>query len=172
MKLSMISCSVVLFSVVIWSTPSIAFHAKISDSLWSGEKVPDGQQCQKFGGTPRSPELRVLDIPEEANIIVMEYSDLDYSPMSDGGHGVVAYAINQPLDEVLIPSFEGHTFALPVGFFILHPHRNPTWDKAGAYMPPCSGGGNHQYVVNVKAVQLTEGSIKTLAESLVHLGRY
>jgi hypothetical protein len=94
----------------------------------------------------------VKNIPAEAIAVIMEYSDKDYLPMDNGGHGIVGYKIAQGKGEVNIPSVPGHTFSLPEGFFVVSAHSNPAWDTAGAYMPPCSGGKSHVYYVTVKAV--------------------
>jgi hypothetical protein len=123
-----------------------------ADSSWDGRTIPNGQQCKKFGGKGATPRLIVKNIPAEANAVIMEYSDKDYLPMDNGGHGIVGYKIAQGKGEVNIPSVPGHTFSLPEGFFVVSAHSNPAWDTAGAYMPPCSGGKSHVYYVTVKAV--------------------
>lgn len=51
-------------------------------------------------------------------------------------------------------------------------HRGPDWDKAGAYMPPCSGGNKHPYHVIVKAVKQNGKDITVLAQKLVEMGLY
>ncbi|KUJ72319.1 hypothetical protein [Thiomicrospira sp. WB1] len=73
------------------------------------------------------------------NLIIAEYSDRDYEPMNHGGHGRMAFAITPDQHLIKLPRVDGHSFHMPKGSFILEPHRNPKRDKAGAYMPPCSG---------------------------------
>jgi hypothetical protein len=77
--------------------------------------------------------------------------------------------------EKTIPSVPGHTFDLPQGFFLVAPHANPAWDKAGAYMPPCSGGRGNYCYVTVKAVRYVspdDKNPKLLAIGELSLGRY
>jgi len=147
-----------------------------ADSAWNGKKVPSGQQCQKFGGTnPSTPRLMIKDIPQGTNAIIMEYSDRSYAPMDRGGHGKIGYRIPENTREVTIPSVPGHSFDLPKGFFIIAPHQSPAWDKAGAYMPPCSGGRGNSYYVTVKAVYQASGEktkFKLLGQTVLELGRY
>ena len=64
----------------------------------------------------------------------------------------IGYRIPPGTTEATVPSVPGHTFDLPEGFFLVAAHVNPSWDKAGAYMPPCSGGRGNRYDVTVKAV--------------------
>lgn len=146
--------------------------AAFLDPAWDGEKVPQGQQCQRFGGGGRSPALRVENIPEAANALVLEFSDRSYQPMDDGGHGKIAYAVEPDAGAVEVPSVPGHTMNLPDGFSVVEPHRAPTWDEAGAYLPPCSGGRGNSYYVTVKAVHRTDGETHELASTELEMGKY
>jgi len=123
-----------------------------ADSKWDGKQIPNGQQCNRFGGSANTPSLIVKNIPASPNALIMEYSDKSYAPMDFGGHGKIGYTIETGAKEVTIPSVPGHTFNLPEDFFLVQAHQNPGWDKAGAYMPPCSGGTGNFYSVEVKAV--------------------
>ena len=51
-------------------------------------------------------------------------------------------------------------------------HQGPGWDKAGAYMPPCSGGRGNDYYVTVKAVAASGDEKKVLAEKVVEMGKF
>lgn len=149
------------------------FNAEITDSAWDGKKVPDGQQCDRFGGKAKSPKLDVSGIPKGANALVLQFDDRSHAPMNNGGHGQVTFAIKAGVEQVNVPSVPAHTFDLPAGFALLAAHKAPTWDTAGAYMPPCSGGRGNEYVMVVKAVQMDGGKVtKTLAEFDVKMGRY
>ncbi len=95
--------------------------------------------------------------------------------MDDGGHGKIGFKIPENTKEIIIQSVPGHTFELPEGFFIVSAHRNPDWDIAGAYLPPCSGGGGNAYYVTVKAVyQSSEKNkeFKLLSQAVLELGVY
>jgi hypothetical protein len=88
--------------------------------------------------------------------------------MNNGGHGMMSFELNSPTAESEIPSVPGHTFDIPDGFTMIEAHRSPGWDKAGAYMPPCSGGKGHAYYVTVK---MLEGD-KVVAETILEMGKY
>jgi len=147
-----------------------------ADPSWDGVNVPKGQQCQRFGGNnPSTPKLEVKNIPDGTDAIIMEYSDRRYFPMDNGGHGKIGYIIPKASKEIIIPSVPGHSFVLPDNFFIVSPHLAPSWDKPGAYMPPCSGGMGNSYYVTVKAVsQEKVGSkkYKVLGKAVLEIGIY
>lgn len=166
MKLKTLVISLGLAAI---SSSALALDVKVSDSSWNGNEIPAGQQCQKFGGmNPSTPTLSLSGIPKGTYAIVMEYSDRDSENMNNGGHGQLIYALKSSAQSVEIPSIHGHTFDVPAPFEIVAPHRGPGWDKAGAYMPPCSGGKDHAYYVTVKAV---DGD-KVLATKVLELGKY
>lgn len=143
-------------------------------SAWDGKIVPKGQQCLRFGGAPSTPEYVVSNIPQGTYMLVFEYSDRDYPPMDNGGHGQVGYILKEGAKQVGVPSFNGHSYNLPESFTLIEEHKAPGWDKAGAYMPPCSGGNGNSYYVTVKAIQKVKGRTegKVLAQTVVELGRY
>ncbi|WP_448382694.1 hypothetical protein [Desulfosoma sp.] len=154
---------------------SASLEISFADPQWTGRFIPKGQQCQRFGGDGSTPALHVKNIPAEADAIILEFSDRDYPPMDCVGHGKIGYHIQPGTAAVTIPSVPGHSFDLPQGFFLVEPHRNPTWDKAGAYMPPCSGGRGNYYYVTVLAVKMPEGGGKkktVLSKKTLGLGTY
>jgi phosphatidylethanolamine-binding protein (PEBP) family uncharacterized protein len=166
MKLTLPLASILAFT---FSANALALEAKFVDKIWDGVKVPEGQQCLKFGGKyPSSPALHVTDIPAGSDTIVLEYSDRDSTGMNNGGHGRMKYAIPANETTVTVPSVPGHTYDLPKGFTMIEAHRGPGWDKEGAYMPPCSGGKDHAYYVTVKTLQ----DYKVTSETVVELGKY
>lgn len=142
--------------VLAFPLSAFALDASLADPRWNGSDVPEGQQCQRFGGqNPESPRLRVEQIPEEADALLLEFSDRDVPVMDQGGHGKIAYRLNGET-AVTVPSVQGHSEDLPQQFFVAARHRAPQWDLAGAYLPPCSGGRGNDYFVDVKAVTLNE----------------
>ena len=143
-----------------------------TDKSWDGKKVPDGQQCQKFEGHGRSPSLRVSNIPAAADLLVIEFSDRTYKPMDEGGHGKIGYRIEAGAGEVDVPSVAGHTVDLPEGFLVVAEHKAPTWDKAGAYLPPCSGGQGNAYYLTVRAVHQMGDERHELASATLEMGSY
>lgn len=149
------------------------FSASLNDSDWDGKLIPAGQQCLKFGGKqPATPPLKITNIPQQANLLILEYSDRSHQPMNNGGHGRMAYAISSPVQSLQLPAVSGHSFKLPSGFIMLEAHRNPKWDKAGAYMPPCSGGKGNAYYVTVKAVHYNGAKTDLLAETVLEMGKF
>lgn len=151
-----------------------ALTLSLSDPYWDGKKVPEGQQCLKFGGGGQTPRIEVKDIPKGTEALIFEYSDHNYRPNDHGGHGKIGYRLKEPNTySITVPSVEGHTFDLPSGFFLVEKHRGKGWDKEGAYMPPCSGGNGHNYYVTVKAVSdITKTSYRLLGESRLEMGVY
>lgn len=147
-------------------------QAKFVDPVWDGAAVPDGYQCQKFGGTHGSPALHVNGIPARTNALVLEFSDRSYAPMDHGGHGKLGYAIEPGSTSVQVPSVPPHTTALPAGFWTVAEHSAPDWDKPGTYLPPCSGGRGNAYYVTVKAVVHEGDDIEELAETILEMGKY
>ena len=170
--------SKILFSTLLISGSLLAgensqMEATLADNNWNGDKIPLDQQCQKFKGHGFTPRIRINNIPDGTNAIVIEYSDKTYKAMDNGGHGKIGYYIDERMKEVTVPPIEGHTFNLPKSFFIVSPQQAPKWDKAGAYLPPCSGGKGNLYIAQVKAVHLTDGKVdKEITNVEVKLGTY
>lgn len=158
--------------IAVAAGPLAALEAKLADPAWDGVKVPEGQQCQKFGGQGKSPALAVSGIPSGASHLVLEFSDRSYKPMDNGGHGKVAFAIESGATTVTVPPVPGHTMELPAGFSVVEAQKAPTWDKAGAYLPPCSGGRGNSYYVTVKAVHKQGEETHDLGSAVVELGKY
>ncbi len=154
----------------------VALTVAHADPAWDGVSVPAGQQCQSQGGVnPSTPSILVSKIPGGSDAIILEFSDRDFPPMDDGGHGKVGFMISEGTEDAVIPSIPGHTFILPEGFFLIEAHQAPDVDTAGAYMPPCSGGIGNSYYVTVRAVKLISADGKTftpLGEGILELGSY
>ncbi|TXR53979.1 hypothetical protein [Reinekea thalattae] len=154
---------------MLFSGSALALEVKVADKAWDGMMVPEGQQCQKFGGdSPMTPKLKIKGIPKGSDSLLLEYSDRDSERMNNGGHGRMQFALKANAKKVTVPSVPGHSYELPKGFTMVEAHRGPGWDKEGAYMPPCSGGNDHAYYVTVKSLQ----GDKVLAETVVELGKY
>ena len=167
--------AVLALSFGIANASAASLQAQLSDPGWNGKNIPAGQQCHRFGGHGATPRLTVRDIPVGAQALVLAFSDHDYKPMDNGGHGVIGYLIPPGMPSaVTVPSVPGHTFDLPAGFFVVRPHANPKYDVAGAYMPPCSGGKGHMYYVTVEAVTLNANGrpANILGKTAIDIGRY
>ncbi|WP_372738541.1 hypothetical protein [Neptunomonas sp.] len=166
MKLSLVATSIIALTL---STSAYALDIKFADEAWGDVNIPEGQQCQKFGGVnPSTPEWIVSGIPSGSDAILLAYSDRDSEKMNNGGHGQMKFAINSTNESVEVPSVPGHTFDIPPEFTMTEAHRSPGWDIEGAYMPPCSGGKGHAYYVTIKTLK---GDMVT-AETVVEMGKY
>lgn len=166
MKLKLLMTFIIVAAL---SANAAALEVKFADKTWDGIRIPEGQQCQKFGGNnPSTPQLIVTGIPVGSNGIVLEYSDRDSKKMDKGGHGQMRFTISPQSTRVEIPSVPGHSFELPPTFTMIEAHRGAGWDKDGAYMPPCSGGKGHEYYLTVKSVKDDTVTAKTVIE----MGRY
>lgn len=166
MKYKLVNTLAMTFLV---STNAFAFDAKFADEAWNGNKVPIGQQCQKFGGNnPATPRLIVSGIPPESNALILEYSDRSHEQMDKGGHGKMKFMFDSQKSEVEVPPVLGHTFDIPKEFKLIEAHLGAGWDKAGAYMPPCSGGRGNEYYVTIKAVK----DDKVTATTILEMGKY
>ena len=158
------------------NVPVQVLHLELADPAWDGLRIPDGQQCLRHGGeNPSTPLVLVGSIPENTDAIILEFSDRDFRPMDNGGHGQVGFLITVGTTEMVIPSIPGNTFDLPEDFFLVKEHLAAGVGPAGAYMPPCSGGLNNAYYVTVKAVEvisMEENAFSVLGQGILELGEY
>ena len=164
-----------LWVVLILSTNRVGakgLDVAFIDPVWDGNIVPEGQQCQKFGGSAESPRLRVSSIPQAANALIVEFSDRTYTPMDNGGHGKFGFQIENGIAEAVIPSVPAHTKVLPPGFWTVQEHSAPSWDKPGVYLPPCSGGNYNESYLTVKAVDKKGDRFRVLEETSLEMGIY
>jgi phosphatidylethanolamine-binding protein (PEBP) family uncharacterized protein len=143
-----------------------------ADAEWGGKSIHYTQRC----GSPdaSTPRLIVKNIPAGTNAIIMEYSDRDWPDMDNVGHGKIGYHIPERTTEITIPSVPANTFDLPEGFFLVAAHQGGHF-KAGAYMPPCSGGMGNRYYVTVKAVFTASPEskeFKVLGQAVLELGKF
>lgn len=143
--------------------------ANDNTSKWNGIVIPKDQQCKFYDGVnPTTPKLIVNNIPSGATSLVFVYSDYDYTPMNNGGHGIFEYDLSATPHQIEVPSIPSNTFDLPKNFKVIAEHRGTSKGKAGAYMPPCSGGRNHNYFVTVQAIK----NKSVISETVLKLGEY
>lgn len=151
------------------SANAFAMDVKFNDAAWNGKKIPEGQQCLNYDGkNPATPSMTVSDIPAGADTLVFVYNDVSNKRMQQGGHGIVSYALSEGMNRADIPRVFGHTYEVPVGIEMVAEYRSRAGEVGGAYKPPCSGGKNHLYTVDVQAWQ---GDM-VLSETSVEMGRY
>jgi hypothetical protein len=143
-----------------------------SDSLWDGKKIPKGQQCSRDSGNANTPPLRVENIPEGVNAIIVEFNDESYQPLSyAGGHGKIGFWTNGK-SSIDLPPQPAETKNLNDGAWVEAPDRG---FNGTAYLPPCSGGRGNFYSAEVKAVYKNNdpnGQSKLYAKGYIGLGRW
>ncbi|WP_201595914.1 hypothetical protein [Psychrobacter vallis] len=160
---------VVALTALALSASTFAMDVKFADASWNGKKIPEGQQCLNYDGkSPATPSMTVTDIPVGAESLVFVYNDVSNKRMQNGGHGIVEFALPKGATSAEIPRVFGHTYEVPVGIEMVAEYRSRAGEVGGAYKPPCSGGKNHLYTVDVQAWQ---GDM-VLAETTVEMGRY
>jgi len=144
-----------------------------ADPAWTGDKIPAGQHCKKFGGSGATPPLTISNIPPEANAIVVEFNDKSYQQLSyDGGHGKIGFHITPGAGEATLPAVPGGTSDMPDGVWLVKKNRaTGAWTSPG-YLPPCSGGRGNKYAAEVYAVILEGDEYEDIAEGEITLGRY
>jgi hypothetical protein len=148
---------------------TVAFTA----APWDGKTVPADQVCSRYGGKASTPAMKVTGIPTEANAIIVEYNDRNYSPLSyDGGHGKIGYWTNgaTSLD---LQSVAAESDDMSGNAFVEQRHRGRM--QVSGYLPPCSGGRGNAYFAEVKAVYKAKAEgeeSKLLAVGHIELGKY
>ncbi|MDF1749335.1 MAG: hypothetical protein P1V34_10730 [Alphaproteobacteria bacterium] len=162
-----------LLGVISFPTLGFAedFSVSFDDPAWDGKTIPDGQQCSEYGGNGATPKLHVAGIPNGANVILIEFNDESYEPLSkDGGHGIVGYESPVGTKDAHLASSPGNTIDLSEGMWIEEENR----DDIGVvgYLPPCSGGTGNLYSIKVLAVDYQSEDYKILAEAYLALGKY
>ncbi len=151
------------------SANTFAMDVEFTDAVWNGKKIPEGQQCLNYDGkSPATPSMTVTDIPAGAESLVFVYNDVSNKRMQNGGHGIVEFVLPKDATSAEVPRVFGHTYEVPVGIEMVAEYRSRKGEVGGAYKPPCSGGKNHLYTVDVQAWQ---GDM-VLAETTVEMGRY
>jgi hypothetical protein len=146
-----------------------ALTAKFTDPAWDGQAVPAGQQCSLNGGQGSTPSLELSGVPDGTTQIVLAFNDETYTPMDNGGHGVIGFDVAPVGGVVTLPAAPGETDALPTGVSVLKKNLGTgAYDKPG-YLPPCSGGNGNLYTVTITAIDAA-GAKVSAAE--IELGRY
>ena len=146
-----------------------------ANSAWDGKTVPEGQQCNKFGGNGSTPSLVVEGVPAQANAIIVEFNDASYPDLSfDGGHGKIGFWVGGG-GKAVLPPVKGQTDKLPDGVFVEKRNRATGSYATPGYLPPCSGGAGNSYFADVKAVYKAKSEkekSKLLATGTIQLGKY
>lgn len=165
-----------LLAIAGWSAGGWAEETSLTvtfaDPQWTGGAVPQNQVCSRFGGTGATPRLKVDGVPPGADAIILSFSDEDYLPMGNGGHGVLRFKIAGGPSVTLV-SVPGETDQLPDGVAAEQKHRGAA--AGGVYMPPCSGGRGHHYTAEVRAIKSSSDPSKpaeVLARGKITIGTF
>ena len=136
---------------------------------WTGGKIPAGQHCQLQGGKGGTPPMRVSGVPAGATWIIAQFNDKSYKPLSrNGGHGTIAFPVRGAVTD--LPAVPGMTKSLPGGAQVVAAAKSSGDYASPGYLPPCLGGRNNRYSVDLKAV---DKAGKVLAEIKdFTIGRY
>ena len=160
----------VFSALVLTLSTAAAAQAGMSVQLlspWDGKKIPAGQQCSVQGGKAATPPMQVSGLPAGTSMVVAEFNDRSYQPLSrNGGHGVIGWPVKGS-DAKLAPIPEGAAKG-PGGAMVVKDTRG-TLGSGKGYLPPCSGGRGNSYEAVIKAVG-ADG--KVLEKLRVKLGRY
>lgn len=169
--------SALLLSVQIDAQETSLLDVSFVNSEWDGITVPEGQHCKMFDGNGSSPALKVENIPEGANALIISFSDRSFRPNDNGGHGMVGLWLSEGAESAMVSSIAGESNEMPEGMFV-HAKFRSNRGSDGAYLPPCSGGRGNEYYAKVTAVFKTESStenspvLSELAEGSIEMGKY
>lgn len=141
-----------------------------ADPAWTGETVPEGQHCALQGGSGATPALHVAGVPDGTTTIEVAFNDETYTPMDDGGHGILHFEVTPENHEVDLASVPGNTAeGLPEGVTVATAARGEGDYASAGYLPPCSGGQGNTYTATVRALN---GDSQVLGQGEISLGTY
>jgi len=155
-------------AAIVAAAPAFADMKAQVLSPWNGKTVPAGQQCTLHGGNGATPPFQVTGLPADTVMVVVEYNDKSYRPLSTkGGHGTIGYTVKG--SSAKLPAVPGLTAKLPRGVRVIKAARGTGDYSSAGYLPPCSGGKGNKYEADVKAVNAAG---KVTAKTKMALGRY
>jgi Tfp pilus assembly protein PilX len=171
MKSILFTSSVVAVALGLSGCAIKNIDASFSDPKWDGKTVPKNQVCKWAGGNGATPKINISNISPDANVVLVEFSDRTYKPMDKGGHGKIGMNINNQ-SSVTIPSIPGETSVMPENMFIYKGHKGLKRGKAGAYLPPCSGGKGNNYYATIKTVKKDGDTGVVLQSKTLEMGKF
>jgi len=137
------------------------------DQNWDGKDVPTSGQCRSCDGKGLSPALLVKNIPENTDVLIVEFEDTTMNIF----HGAIRVPVSEKA-EIAIPSFQDQTYNLPKGVEAESEHTAPI-GAAGPYLAPCGCGLRNKYAATIMAIK-NENSGKNLllGKGKIKLGRF
>jgi len=155
------------FILAAGTTAAQSFSASLT-APWDGITVPEGQQCQLFGGNGATPEITLHGLPAGTASVRVEFNDKSYAPLADsGGHGVIGFTVSGP--DAVLPSVPGMTANMPANARVLAAARSGGQYASPGYLPPCSGGRGNRYMADVIAQDASGAELATVA---LEIGKY
>lgn len=150
-------------------------NANFVDSKWNGQMIPSNEVCGRYNSVKAmTPKLLITNLPSNTNKIILSFSDETFTPMSNGGHGIISYEVKEGTTKVEIPSVQSETFDLPKNIKSVKSHAS-TRNTNGAYLAPCSGGKGNTYSVTIEAIHEFDSKDKKpllLGESYLRMGKF
>lgn len=145
----------------------------IEPTNWGSKNFPSAQICRQEGGRGTTPPLAVRGIPEEANLLILEISDVDDPALQDGGLGKLGFYHTEGASRATLLPVPGETFVLPP--YVFEEKASLSSTHKWPYMPPCRVR-DHVYRAVVKAVRRTGSFDKQKTDVYgigdISLGRY
>jgi hypothetical protein len=161
----------IIASVLVLAISGGAALAEMQIALgapWDGKRIPKGQHCSLQGGKGATPPMRITGLPAGTAMVVVEYNDKSYAPLSSkGGHGIIGFPVKGSSAD--LPSVPGMTDRFQGGIRLIAKARSTGKYASDGYLPPCSGGRGNDYRADVKAIG-QNGAV--LEKVTVKLGRY
>ena len=106
--LSGLAMAIVALAVMPVAASAAELTVAFADPAWTGDRIPEGQHCKKFGGNGATPPLIVSGIPTGTNAIVVEFNDKSFSKLSSGGgHGKIGFLIPDGATEATLIAVPG-----------------------------------------------------------------
>lgn len=155
--------------------PVAKMQVEFMGDKWDGKAIPGDEICIRQGGRGHTPPLRVRNIPNGTDFLLLEFNDAtNFEDSYDGALGKIG-VWHDGTAELHIPPIFGETNKLPSFAFAEKLHEGE-FSKGVIYMPPCNSGPKHDYFMKIKAVDLKKTNSGTrkivLDEFILPLGKH
>ena len=167
--ISKINFAIFMATVFVCSSAFAEGDHKISfmDPMWDGKKLPSGMECSRQSGqNPHTPKLKITNLPNGTSYLRMVITDESYG--GEGFHGIFRIKVPKGASEIVIPRIYEQAKKLPAGIELERGNGSPGGSQ-GHYLPPCSGGRNHNYYAEILPYNDSDEKLK---ENYIDFGRY
>lgn len=146
---------------------------------WFSVYFPASQLCHAEGGQGKTPALFVSDIPDEANLLLLEINEITNPAYAqNGGLGVIGFYHKENEDTHVLLPVSGEQVTLPEKerlYAFKEKSSRVNSSKAFAYHPPCTHNKTGEFSATVKAVRRTGAfdtqTTEVLAIGTIYLGK-